>query len=275
MADQDWISSTLRSLRKAAGLNAAAAAQHLGTSTRRISNIETGRFVPRDDEIQALAELYHASPAVRRQLRQAISDLSSEPPKARAIIAQHGAYKMQQRIGRAENESARIRSFQPCMVIGTAQTPAYMRAVFTSSGDLAAADLEKSIAARVARAEILGTGRDVTLIQTEGALRWQAGNPAVMAEQLAHLAEISYRPGVRVGIIPWTTVVSRFPRSGFHIFDSRAVTAATDAATTFYTDPGDITLYEKLWGNLEALASWDAGAREHIDRIAADYRALS
>jgi len=274
MPGQDWISSTLRSLRKSAGLTAAAVAQHLGTSTRRISNIETGRFVPRDDEIQVLAELYQASPAIRRQLRQAISDLSSEPPKARAMIAQHGAYKMQQRIGRAENESARIRSFQPCMVIGTAQTAAYMRAVFSSSGDLTAADLEKSIAARVARAEILGTGRDITMIQTEGALRWQAGSPAVMTGQLEHLAEISYRPGVRVGIIPWTTTVNRFPRSGFHIFDSRAVTAATDAATTFYTDPRDVALYEKLWVELEALTSWGAEARGHLERITADYRGL-
>lgn len=274
MPGQDWLSATLRELRKAAGLSGAAVAQHVGTSARRISNIETGRFVPRDDELEQLADLYHANATVRRKLHQAVSDLSAEPPKARAMIARHGAYKMQQRIQRAERESARIRSFQPLMVVGTAQTPAYMRAVFSSGGDLTPADLEKSIATRIARAEILGTGRDVSMIQTEGALRWQAASPAVMAEQLAHLAEISERPGVRVGIIPWTTPIDCFPRSGFHIFDSRAVTAATDAATTFYADTQDVALYEKLWGELEALTAWGNEAREHLERIAADYRGL-
>jgi hypothetical protein len=33
-------------------------------------------------------------------------------------------------------------------------------------------------------------------------------------------------------------------------------------------------MYEKLWGELEALTSWDAEAREHIEQIAADYRGL-
>jgi len=130
------------------------------------------------------------------------------------------------------------------------------------------------VAARVARQSVLGSGRDITMIMTEGALRWQAVNPAVMTEQLDHLAEISQRAGVRVGIIPWTTGVATFPRGGFHLYDSRAVQVATDVATAFITDTQDVSAYEKLWGELEALTSWDAEARGHLERIGADYRRL-
>jgi transcriptional regulator with XRE-family HTH domain len=271
---RDWLSTTLGELRKQAGLTGTAAARRLGTSQRRISDLERGRYTPREDEIIALADLYRAKPAVRRRMLRSVRDLSSEPARARMMIARHGAYKVQQLAQRTENDSARIRNFHPAIVIGLAQTPAYMRAVFSAGGDLNRTDREKAIASRIARAEVLGTGKDISMIMTEGALRWQAVNPAVMIEQLDHMAEISQRPGVHVGIVPWTTPVDVFPVSGFTILDSRAVVIGTDAAMAFFTDSQDVSAYEKLWGELEALASWDAEAREHIERITADYRGL-
>jgi transcriptional regulator with XRE-family HTH domain len=270
----DWLSSTLRELRRRAGLSGTEVARRIGTSQRRISDLERGKYVPRDDELGRLADLYGAKATTRRQMLRTVRDLGSEPTKARAMIARHGSHKMQQRAQRTESDAARIRSFHPAVVIGLAQTPTYMRAVFSAGGDMDAADLEKSIATRIARQEVLTGGKDISLIMTEGALRWQAISPAVMTEQLAHLAEISYRPGVRLGVIPWTTPVSVFPVSGFHILDSRAVVVGTDAATAFFTDSQDVSAYEKLWGELEALASWDTGAREHIGRIAAELRTL-
>lgn len=270
----DWLSSTLRELRGRARLSGTEVARRIGTSQRRISDLERGKYVPRDDEINRLADLYGAKATVRRQMLRTVRDLGSEPATARAMIARHGSYKMQQRAQRTENDAARIRSFHPAIVIGLAQTPTYMRAVFSAGGDLAPTDIEKSIATRIVRQEILGGGKDVSLIMTEGALRWQAISPAVMIEQLAHLVELSYRPGVRIGVIPWTTPVSVFPVSGFHILDSRAVVIGTDAATAFFTDSQDVSAYEKLWGELEALAAWNAEAREHIGRIAAELQAL-
>jgi transcriptional regulator with XRE-family HTH domain len=270
---QDWLSSTLRDLRKKAGLSGMEAARRAGKSQRWISDIERGKLVPHESDLTALLEVYDAKATVRRQLVRAAQDLGPETRRARVILTR-GGWQMQARIGEAENQAARIRSFQPIMVIGLAQTPAYMRSVFASGGGIAGADLDKSVAERIARQGILDSGRDISMIMTEGVLRWQAVNPAVMTEQLDHIAEISQRPGVRVGVIPWTTGVGTYPRSGFHLYDSRAVQVATDVATALITDTQDVALYEKLWGELEALASWDAGAREHVERIAADYRGL-
>ncbi|MGH3254814.1 MAG: helix-turn-helix domain-containing protein [Streptosporangiaceae bacterium] len=270
---QDWLSGTLRDLRQAAGLSGMEAARGAGKSQRWVSDIERGKLVPREADLQALAEAYQVKPTMRRQLLQAARDLAPETRRARVIMTR-GGWQMQVKVGKAERQAARIRSFQPVMVVGLAQTPAYMRSVFAAGGSIAGEDLDRSVAARVARQGVLGSGRDIAMIMTEGALRWQAMNPAVMTEQLDHLAEISQRPGVRVGIIPWTTGVDTFPRGGFHLYDSRAAEVATDVATAFIADSQDVSAYEKLWGELEALASWDAEAREHIERIAADYRGL-
>lgn len=271
---QDWLSSTLRDLRKAAGLSGMEAARRLGTSQRRISNIETGRFVPREDEIRALAKLYKANTDTRRQLLRAVGDLRVSPaPRARIVLAR-GAWRMQQRIARVEADSGRVRAFHCSIVIGLAQTGAYARAVFADGGDITGEDLERTVAERLGRQRILDSGRDITLLMTEGALRWQAVGPAVMAEQLDYIAEISNRPHVRVGVIPWTAPVDVFPLHGFSIYDDRAVIVGTRVATAFLTEPDDVAEHVKLFGALEALAAWDDAARDHLGRIAADFRAL-
>lgn len=270
---QDWLSATLRDLRKAVGLSGTEAARRLGTSQRRISNIETGRFVPREDELRALATLYKASPPVRRQLVQAIRALRAEAPRARVVMAR-GAWRMQRRIAQVEAASARIRVFHCTIVVGLAQTAAYARAVFSDGGDITGEDLDRCVAERLDRQRILDSGREITLLMTEGALRWQASGPPVMVEQLDLIAEISRRPGVRVGVIPWTTPTAVFPLHGFSMYDSRAVIVGTRVATAFLTDPEDVAEHEKLFGELESLAAWDAAARDHLARIAADFRSL-
>ena len=74
---RDWLSTTLRELRKQTGLSGTETARRLATSQRRISDLERGRYTPREDEINALAELYRAKPAIRRQMLRSVRDLSS------------------------------------------------------------------------------------------------------------------------------------------------------------------------------------------------------
>jgi transcriptional regulator with XRE-family HTH domain len=270
---QDWLSTTLLDLRKATGLSGREVARRLNTSQRRISNIETGRFVPRLDEIRELTALYRVPAPLRRQLVGAVTDLRDEPAKARVVMSR-GASQMQQRIARVEASSARIRSFHCAVVIGLVQTADYARAVFSDGGDITGDELERCVAERLDRQDILTTGRDITLVMSEGALRWQAAGPAVMVDQLDHIAAMSDRPGIRIGIIPWTKASGVFPLHGFSIYDSRAVMVGTRVATAFLTDSVDVAEHEKLFGELETLADWDRGAREHLARLAADYRSL-
>jgi Domain of unknown function (DUF5753) len=85
-----------------------------------------------------------------------------------------------------------------------------------------------------------------------------------MAEQVRAIAEASMRPNVRIGIIPWTTPVTQFPRGGFHLYDDDAVNVATDAATAIITAPADIATYVEVFTALEETACFDDTAREHL-----------
>jgi transcriptional regulator with XRE-family HTH domain len=274
MPGHDWLSSTLRGLRAQAGLSGVAAARAVGISQPRISRIEKGVFVPTADEIQALCDLYHAPAATRRKLLAAVEDLRAEPRPSRALISRDSAYKMQQRIRRIEAATAEICVFEPILIPGLLQTRDYARAVFADGGDITGSDLEKSIEERMARAAILGDpGREFTFIIPEGALRWQATSPQVMAAQLDHIAALAGR--LRIGVIPWTQPMTVFTVPGMTIFDRRTVSIGIRHHTTFITDPGDVADYVKLFDTLGAAAVTGPAAQAIITAQARAYRSLS
>lgn len=272
MAGQDRVSSTLRDLRAASGLSGQRAATLAGLSQPRISRIESGISVPTEKEIRDLCQVYKAPASIRRELLRAAEDLRAEVKPARLAIQRGAAHKMQERISRIEAASAEIGVFQPALVPGLLQTPDYMRAVFSDGGDITGEDLELSIAARAARADVLGSDRRLTLIMGEGAMRWQAVSPAVMAAQMDRLAELAAQ--LRVGVILWTRPAEVFVTSGFSHYDRRTVILGTRSGTSFITEPRDVADYVKLFDALEALAIFGDEAAAAFGTMAREYRTL-
>lgn len=274
--DRARLAAALKDARRKAGLGGIEAGRRAGMSQSKISKIERGFLLPSIDDVAALCRVYDISSTERPGLLALVAGLREESA-ARVILAR-GVAETQRRIGQLEASASLVRSFQPVMVIGLLQTTAYMRCVFgiPDSHELSAAEIADAVAAREARQRVLDSpGKQFVLIMTEGALRWHAGSPAVMAEQAQAIAEVSRRPSVRVGIIPWTTPVTQFPRGGFHLFDDDAAIVATDVATATMTAPADIATYAEIFAALEQAASFGDDARRHLARIAADYRQLS
>ncbi len=272
MAGQDKVSSTLRDLRARSGLSGERAAALAGMSQSRISRIESGVFVPKDEEIRSLCRLYRAPASVTSELLRAVADLRAETGPARLVIRRGDAHKLQQRIARIETDSADIGVFQPALIPGLLQTADYMRAVFADGGDITGDDLERSVKARMARTQILGSDRTFTFVLAEGALRWQASSPAVMAAQLDHLAELAVR--LSIGVISWTRPVSVFTTTGFSLYDRRTVILGTRSGTSFITDPRDVADYLKLFDALTDLAVFGPQAQSIITDLAEAYRAI-
>jgi hypothetical protein len=191
-------------------------------------------------------------------------------------MARGGAWKMQERVARIEAGAGEVRVYQPALVPGLIQTEGYARLVIGDGGTIAGTALDKAVAARMARAAVLGSGRDFVLIMPEGALRWQAGSPAIMIGQLEHIAAVTLAwPSVRVGIISQSRPAKVFTTHGFSLYDQRAVILGTRTRTATITDAADVADYARLFSDLEALASFGAGAREILSRIASEYRALA
>ncbi len=267
----DELSATLRRLRQDAQLSGIEAARTAGLSQPKISRLETGKQVPLPAEVEALCRVYGAPARTRQQMLTIVRDLREEQVSARVML-QRGAYRMQERIGRIEAASALVRTFHPALVIGLLQTPGYIRAMLGES--LSDDEIERIVAARGERQRLLDTDREFVLVMTEGALRWHVGSPAVMIAQLQHLAEITRRSNVRLGIIPWTKPVRVGALHGFHLYDRRAAIVGTETATAIITDARDIADYETCFATYQALAVYDADARQVFDRLSDEHRTL-
>ncbi|MGH3907466.1 MAG: helix-turn-helix domain-containing protein [Pseudonocardiaceae bacterium] len=271
-ARPDELSATLRRLRHEAGLSEAEAAQRARLTQSKVSRIETARQMPTADEVERLCEAYEVPIRAKRALVAVTEDIREQITPTRTVLHRHGAPRIQERIGRIEAASARLRSFHPALVIGLLQTPDYSRALL--SGAYTRADLDRMVSARMARQSVLDTHRAFELLMTEGALRWHVGGRLVMAEQIEHLARASERPNVRIGIIPWTRPVTHPVLHGFHIYDQRAVMVSTETAIATMTDRLQVADFEARFSLYAELADWDDDARPVFERLAREYRNL-
>lgn len=241
-------------------------------SQATISRFENGKRVPTAADVRALCQVYRAPAATRRELHAIAEDLRESTASARTLLHRVGAPSVQQRIGRIEAASARVRSFQPTIVIGLLQTPDYMRALL--SGLHQGEDREAMVRARLGRQQILDTGRTFHLVLTESALRWHIGSPETMARQAEHLVVVADRPNVTLGVIPWTRPVIHPVLHAFQIYDQRAVMVGTETAVALITDTRDVADYDARFSIYAELADYDDDAQRVLQRLAAEYRTL-
>ncbi|MFI6316539.1 DUF5753 domain-containing protein [Nonomuraea sp. NPDC050556] len=109
-----------------------------------------------------------------------------------------------------EQRSNMLRTWQPLIVPGMLQTPAYARAIFRGKPNTTAELVEQNVAARMDRQLVLRRENGPTLwaVLDEGVLTRPIGTEAVMAEQMTHLAALDDHPRVHIRILPhssWLT----------------------------------------------------------------------
>jgi transcriptional regulator with XRE-family HTH domain len=263
----DELSRRLRDLREAAGLTSAAAAESAGMGQAALSRYENGRFVPTRARLEALLTTYGAAQEVGDRLRAMVDDLRAE--NRRVVVHRKNAPAFQRRIRDIEATSEHVATFQPAVIPGILQTPAYMR-VLVSSADPRVAD--GVVAARLERQKLLGQpGHRWTQIVTAGALLWCAGSAATMVEQIDRIIEVSKLDGVRVGVIPARRPMTVFPLHGFDLYDERAAIVGTLATTAVITEPADVRLHIDMFASLSDAADFGEGARLALAEVRDGY----
>jgi len=265
----------LRALRKAAGLTGVEAGRRAGISQAKLSKLERGLQLPNPDDVRTLCNVYGATDDTQSELARLAETVQATVIEPARVVLSRGSPEYQARIRRLEASASLLRSYQPVMVIGLLQTADYARLVFTGGG-VTGPEVDQAVVARLERqAQLRGGVTRASLIQTEGALRWQAGNPQVMAAQVTAIMEATELTNVDIGIIPWTRPVAVFPMHGFHLYDDEVVIIGTESGPATITDARDVADYEALFGRLHDLADYGPDARTVLGRIRDDYRSLS
>ncbi|MFY1692074.1 helix-turn-helix domain-containing protein [Plantactinospora sp. WMMB782] len=101
----------------------------------------------------------------------------------------------------AERSATQLRYYHPTLIPGLLQTENYARAVLRFDATRPEEEVEKLVASRLARQEILTRDHPPLVIAVfdEAALRRP---DAIMAEQFAHLLRMAERPYIQLHIIP-------------------------------------------------------------------------
>ncbi|MFE6050530.1 Scr1 family TA system antitoxin-like transcriptional regulator [Kitasatospora sp. NPDC056446] len=184
----------LRRSRRARRWSQTEAARHLGYSGAHISYVENGKRSPtrplavKADEVFGSGQRFYE--LWRRFSRAALLEGFAE-------------------FADAEARCRRLRTVGLIIVPGLLQTPAYARALAQAAvrrGAITQHEADERTDYLALRQEILRQKNPPALhvVLEEGVLLRPVGGPQVMAEQLRHLEDLSWRPNITIQIAPFT-----------------------------------------------------------------------
>ncbi len=272
------LATRLRELRAATGLSGNRfAAERVRWPQSRVSRLETGTQLPTEDDIRAWVAAAGAVSEVVAELLELLEQARIEYATWRHTYHHSGSASGKQiSIAQLEAQANRIRGFQPAMVIGLLQTPAYTRELLSLPGSpLAYAELESAldevVAQRMIRQQALyQPGKQVQLVMGEAALHNSVGTIGTLLGQLDRLLTMTALPSVDVGIVPFT--VAMLPVPGFVLYDDDVVTAESLTAEQRLIEPDEVAQYVNFFDHLDAVAATGPDAAVLIQQVAAELR---
>jgi transcriptional regulator with XRE-family HTH domain len=191
-----WLGEEVRRARLAAGFKSQdQLARRLGFDRTVITKIETGERPPSAEVAEALAALFPGLGGGR------FAELAEV---ARRAFGKFPGWFERDWLP-VERDAATLRWWEPMLIPGLLQTPAYSRALFQAWQPASSAeDLEALVTGRLDRQRILDREAppDLRVVLDEAVLRREIGSAKVMGAQLEHLADMSCRPMVTVQVVP-------------------------------------------------------------------------
>lgn len=273
------LGTQLRRLREARGITAQAAAQAIRGSESKISRIELGRNAVREVDIADLLNLYGISdPAEREQLLTLASQANQQGWWHRYQDVLPSWF--QSYIGLEESAES-IRSFDTQFVPGLLQTEDYAVGVI-QLGAYTAEDTDRLVYLRKERQRRFASGGlRLWAIIDEVALRRPVGSVAMMRGQLAHLLDVSVRPGLTLQVTPFLTGASYAVPGSFSILsfatdDLPDVVYVEQLTSAMYLDKrGDVDRYAEAMDQICATSFTPEQTKDLIHTMLADMEASS
>ncbi|MGH3815797.1 MAG: helix-turn-helix domain-containing protein [Pseudonocardiaceae bacterium] len=276
--ERDRLATRLRELRARTGLSGNRfAVERIHWPQSRVSRLETATQLPTEDDIRAWVHATETGGEAVAELLELLERARIEYATWRDTYRRSGGPGGKQTsIGQLEAQATRLRGYQPAMVIGLLQTPAYAREMLSLPGSPlfyaeSPADVDAVVAERVSRQQVLyQTGTQVQLVMGEAALHKSVGTIGTLIGQLDRLMTMTALPSVEVGIVPFT--VPTLPVPGFVIYDEDVVTAESLTAEQRLIDPGEVAQYADFFDQLWDAAVTGTAAAALIQQVAAELR---
>jgi transcriptional regulator with XRE-family HTH domain len=251
------LGALLRSRRLGLGLTVEQVAERLLCSPSKVSRMETGQRGATLRDVRDLCAIYGLT---SKDQVDHLMDLAREGKQQgwwQSYDLDYATY-----VG-LEEAAATLRYYQSALVPGILQTPDYARAVHEAGvQEYAPGRIDEHVDVRMRRQRLLTQDPplEVSVVLDEAVLHRSVGGPAVMAEQLGHLAEAAKLPSVTIQVIPFTAGAHPAMDSMFDILEFResalpSVVYVEGLMGWLYIEKSqDISRYVKVFQLLRAAA---------------------
>jgi len=252
----------LHGLRQDARLSTTVLAQRLTWSQSRVSRIERGVTLPTPDDVAHWARATNADPDTRTHLMDLAERAQVQLTEWKRELAP-GRRRKQQEMAEHEANASVIRLFGADVVPGLGQTRPYAARMFqlgrtevTDEPD----DLDAVLNARLARQHILDSGKRIELLMSEFALHRHLMSGADQRDQINRLIELSTKPNVHVGVIPFAANERVHQYHGYAIYGDPAVDTSAVVLTETLTRGLTIRATDEINQYLEHYQQLDSTA---------------
>ncbi|MFI1149731.1 helix-turn-helix domain-containing protein [Streptomyces sp. NPDC020817] len=270
------LGSELRRLREISGMTTQQVAERLLISQPKISLLENGRRLVKPRDVRDLCGLYGVQDQRRvDHLMQLAGESGRQGWWNSYGDIPYGAY-----IG-LEAEAAAIRLYEPLVVPGLLQTPAYARAVIAGTiphvtPEQAAARLQVRLR-RQDRLRATGNQLRLWVVLDESALRRVVGSREVMRKQLDHLTHLSAQPHITLQVLPHDAgahpgVSGQFSLLEFaEVGDVSVVYLERFTSDLYLEKRSDVRLYNDMYTHVQAQALSPDNTRQLINEVIEAY----
>jgi len=275
----------LRELRNKARLTVKAAAETLEWSEAKIWRIETGQTSLRSHDVETMCRVYGAG----NDLAGALMALAKET-KAKGWWHSYGDVIpgwLDVYIS-LEGAATALSVYQSELVPGLLQTEDYARTLIrTDHPELNEQEIERRVQLRIERQALLTRVTDppgMGVVLNESVVRRPIGGQKIMADQLAHLLEVSELPNLAVRVMPFAGgmhhgvtsgpfVMLEFPINGTGMPTEPTTIYIEGHAGALYLDkPHEVELYEQAFNHIQRASLSEAASKTVIADAVREWR---
>jgi Domain of unknown function (DUF5753)/Helix-turn-helix domain len=247
-----------------AGKTHAQAGERLGVSRVGFTHLVSGKNLPSRPALEVLMDFFGRPDRIPMMLE--LLTVARLKPDQQSTVQQHiesssSMNDFELAIG-LEAVASGIEVFEPLLITGLLQTEAYARELIAYHASITlGVNIEDSVALRLRRQSVITrevSPTELWCVTEEQVLRRPVGDPAVMADQLDHLLEMTKHPNVNFQVLPHDVGVHPALTGAFYLLrfedDWRVAYEETRRSAYYYDAPDAVEDYGKVMNHLRHLA---------------------